>query len=117
MTQRRWETWRSSSRVVLLCVPSPCCAPDIRAAFDSAAASPALSHALINGLRLPVPPVLEGIVPVSPSAEDFPYEVHSLLALEALVQPDSVVYDDGARAGLDFLRGKGIVVDERVGPR
>jgi len=44
--------------------------------------------------------VLAGIVPVSPNAEDFPYEVHSWLALEALVRPDSVVYDCGAAHGI-----------------
>jgi FkbM family methyltransferase len=61
---------------------------------------PPQPYSLINGLQLRVPPVLAGIIPVSPNTQDFPYEVHSWLALEALIRPDSVVYDCGAAHGI-----------------
>lgn len=54
----------------------------------------------INGLQLQIPAVLEGVLPVSPCTVDFPYEIHSWLALEALVSDSSVVYDCGAAHGI-----------------
>lgn len=55
---------------------------------------------LINGVRLHVPAAFARILPVSPCETDFPYEIHSWLALEAVVEEGEVVYDVGASYGI-----------------
>jgi FkbM family methyltransferase len=58
------------------------------------------SVSLINGVRLHVPAPFARILPVSPCGTDTAYEVHSWLALEALVEEGEVVYDVGASYGI-----------------
>ncbi|MCZ2149191.1 MAG: FkbM family methyltransferase [Bryobacterales bacterium] len=55
---------------------------------------------LINGVRLHVPASFARILPVSPCETDFPYEIHSWVALEAIVEAGEVVYDAGASYGI-----------------
>jgi FkbM family methyltransferase len=54
----------------------------------------------INGVKLLVPKVLEGILPKSPNPEYFDYEHYPYLGLKLIVSPGDTVFDLGASYGV-----------------
>lgn len=59
-----------------------------------------MSFSQINGLSVVVPMEFEGIVPVSPSTDDFRFEMEAFRGLRACVRPGDTVIDAGASYGV-----------------
>lgn len=55
---------------------------------------------LVDGIELVVPPSFEGILPVSPCAEPFAYEIETFEALRRVLRPGMTVLDAGCNFGV-----------------